>query len=708
MRIIHKMLMVAAAVASSLVLSACTGSAGSAGGTGGTGGGGGGGGGGVGAGVIAGTAATGAPIVGQVVAMDVSGQKFFGTSSAAGAYTVNVAGGTAPFILTVTGMSGGNAVTLNSVATASGQTVNITPLTDLIVSTAAGQPGGATLSNLCAAADLTLCKAALTAATTGTNLSAAVTAVKSMIAPLNTGGVDPLNGNFDANGSGMDAVLDQILVTPAAGQGAMATVTLISVPGQQLGTVTMPATVGGTSTPATVPTNSGDITAATEAQNALSEIRVCLASFNALYPANMTTPPASADVMPFFDATFSLGVGRTAGSILDQAFVVNLTSTLPAADGVAQPGFSVTATGLSKFAFNPQIDPAYVYSNFSPVSPSVSPTTAWVKVSVPLAGADLANWKMLKGAAYTGCPGGWKMAGTGHIDLHMQARVNKWNFSGAVTYTRELPFHVQTRKAVFDGINSIVVKGPGLSTYITGAPATLTNTLVLVVPPVPTPPAVQLSAMVIQGQLGGYYNNSDAIKSCQDLAAIVAPATLPPTGTPCYDENAVAPGATFKYILKDSVGAVLSVFPYQIAAVPLSKAFVIANAADLFARNVTATPAGVAALNIAASALSVTTPLENMITFNYTQSSVYGARTDHCGIGVTDVSNVVILQAEQSAVGLQTSCTFKTTAGLNSGSLAQPVDSITGLRIPFGGTNSYMYVNNNVLGNAAGSLQPYQ
>jgi hypothetical protein len=64
------------------------------------------------------------------------------------AFTVNVAGMTAPFILTITGTSGGQLVTLNSIATAAGQTVNITPLTDLIVSTAAGQPGGSAFASL--------------------------------------------------------------------------------------------------------------------------------------------------------------------------------------------------------------------------------------------------------------------------------------------------------------------------------------------------------------------------------------------------------------------------------------------------------------------------------------------------------------------------------------------------------------------------------
>jgi hypothetical protein len=643
-----------------------------------------------------------------VLAIDANGKTFTTTSNALGAYTVNVAGGTAPFLLTVTGISGGIAVTLNSVATAIGQTVNITPLTDLIVSTAAGQPSGQTLATLCtstAAADQLQCKAALTTVTTGTNLSAAVTAVTNMIAPLNSSGTNPLNGAFVAgSGSGMDAVLDAILVTPAAAQGAMATVTLISVPGANLGTVTLPATAGGTATPATVTTTTANITAAADGAAALAEIKACLASFSALYPANMTAAPTSAQVTPFIDATFRLG-GPTSAETQSKIIGVLTDLASNGNGGAAQPGLSITASALSKFSFAPQTDPAtalptFLFSDFPALSTTGSTTTAWVKISAPLLGGELANWKMVKNAAYPGCAGGWKMAGSGHIDMHMNARITKNSFTSTVTYTRSLPFHVETAVAEAEGIKSIVVKGPGLSTYNAGAPATLTNFIVMIAPPAVTAPAVRLTAFVMQNQLTGFYGAADSIQSCQDLAAIAAPATLPPTGTPCYDETAVAPGATFRWVLNDAAQKVLYVFPYQIAAVPLSKAFAIANDKDLFAQNITAVPAGVAALNTAAAGLATGALMDNLITFSYTQSSVYGARTDSCGIGVSDASNVIVLRAEQDATGQQTSCTFKT-AGLNSGSLAKPSAA-------FGGTNSFISVGNHVLGNQAGSSLAYK
>lgn len=653
---------------------------------------------------LTGTAATGAPIVGQVVAIDANGQQFSATTSATGAYTVNVAGGTAPFILTVVGTSGGRAVTLTSVATASGQTVNITPLTDLIVSTAAGQPGGATLATLCTStvpADKALCKTALTAAATPAKLDAAVTAVTSMIAPLNTTNINPLNGAFTANGTGLDAVLDAILVTPAASQGAMATVTLIAVPGAagNLGTVTLPPQPGGTASTAPITPAGANVTAAINANTVLAEIRACTASMNALYPANMTAAPTAQQLDPFVDASFSMG-----GQITRAAFITKGT-TLGSAGGFAAPGLSLPILGLSQFSSTQQANAAAVVITSSPVSasPAVIGTTAWVKMDAEAAGGGQMDFKVVKNAAYTGCPGGWKVAGSGHITPHMNARIVKSNF-GSIQYTSERAFHLNTNNAVAESISSIVVSGPGLRVY---APATATGVgaaapITLVTPS----PSTGSVTMTIQG------NNMEAINSCQYLLAnqTLFPAT---TGTPCYDETAVAPGAVYVWEVHGGynnnpalnaapgAGPVMYAFPFQISAAPLARAFVLANAANLFPQSITATPQGTAALNSAAAGFATNAALDGVIRFNYTQSAVYGALINHCGIGVTDAGNATTLQAEISAVGQQTSCTF-TTGGLNS--------SLNGLlkpAAPFGGAASYMLVSNKVLGNAAVSMQPY-
>lgn len=646
-----------------------------------------------GANTIAGTAATGVPIVGQVVAIDKNGNKFFATSSATGAYTVDVAGppaGVAPFILSITGMAGGKAVTLNSVATGAGQTVNITPLTDLIVSTAAGQPGGAALATLCASADQTACKAALTAATTGTNLSAAVTAVTNMIHPLNLTDINPLTGPLTAgSGAGMDAVLDAILVTPAPDQGAMATVTLISVPGQQLGTVTLPATAGGTATSSTVTPPPSSLTDAAKATTALAEIRTCLASFNALYPASMTTPPTATQVSPFLDTTFTLGGGDQAGWVW--MFTHKATADAGTNGGFAIPGLTITAAGFSPFDFTAQPSGTLLTT-----TPALSSTTAWVGINIGgTSNGGFGNFKMIKGTAYAGCPGGWKMAGTGHIEVHMHARISKNAMGGTPTYSRQLPLHVNTTVAEAAGIGSIKVHGPGLSAY-DSAKATGVGTatdITLVTPAVPTPPTVQPPTMQIQGAQVGW---DEAIPSCQDLR--LDGSSL--TGTPCYDDTAVAPGAVYTYTAYDgadpNTAAVLYAFPFQINAVPLSRAFAQANDKDLFAQNITVTPGSIGALYPATAGA----PLDGIIKLSYTQSNVYGAVTNNCGVGFNDASGT-IFQAEQNADGLptqQTSCTF-TTAGLNSGSLAVPAVMFAG--------DGYVNVGNKVLGNQAGSIQPF-
>jgi hypothetical protein len=172
------------------------------------------------------------------------------TNAATGAFTVDVAGLTAPFLLQVVGTAGGKQVFLSSVATAAGQTVNLTPLTDLVVSAAAGVAGGGSLVDACAPSGSTApaaCVAALKDATTGSRLSTAVSDVAKLVKDLNTAGTDVLNGAFTANGTGFDALLDKILVTPASSGSPVATVTLIAS-NTSLGQVALPATSGGTAT----------------------------------------------------------------------------------------------------------------------------------------------------------------------------------------------------------------------------------------------------------------------------------------------------------------------------------------------------------------------------------------------------------------------------------------------------------------------------
>ncbi len=671
---------------------------------------------------LTGTAATGLPIVGSVVAIDSSlpAKIFTATTNAAGAYTVNVAGGTAPFILTVTGTTpAGQSASLSSIATAPGQTVNITPLTDLIVSNASGQAGGVALVGLCtpAAGTTTVptgCTAALKAATTGANLSSAMAAVTNMMAPVATG-INPITDPFvGGSHTGMDAILDKIVVTPASAQNAMmATVTLVNVPpaSASLGSVAVvPGTVAPAVLPATPP-SAALIAQASTGATALTEINSCMAGLTALYPATMKTAPTAAQVTPFIDATFNMG---GPGATLNQAAFITKMSTLASAGtgGFAIPGSSVTSKilGLSPFDPSRQANAAAVVTSAAPVSA----TTAWVVMDVSSLGGGLIDMKMVKGAAYAGCPSGWRLAGSDHINLHMNARVAKNSFGGGTTYTRYLPFHISTAMAVAEGIDTLVFDHPSLRVYSGNAasPVGAATPVTMVVPATP-PAGVQLSWLGIKGQMNvantnlftSFYGNAEAIQSCQDLALIAAPAALPPAGTPCYDETKLAPGAVVTVtahgpaVAPAVTGPVLYAFPFAVRAVPLSRAFVAANDLDLFAQNITATTT-ISTLQSAIAGFATGAAIDGVIKYNYTVSPVYGAVVDHCGVGLSDVNGAMILNAEQSAVGQPTSCTF-TTAGLNFGSLAKPA-------VPFSTTiGHWKYVGVKALGNQLASSVPY-
>lgn len=655
---------------------------------------------------LSGTAAIGQPIAGSVFAIDINGKVSpAATTTALGAFVLDVGGMTAPYILSITGSAGGKQVTLNSIATAAGQTVNITPLTDLIVSTAAGRPAGSSLASLCAPVAGVVapdCLSALTAGAAPANLDAAVTAISAMIAPLNSAGTNPLTGAFTANGTGLDAVLDQILVSPADAQSAMATITLIAT-NTPLGQVTLPAAAGATAATTTTAPSATDLTKAIAAATVLPEIRACLASFTALYPKTGFVAPSQATVTTFLDSTFAMG------RLQDQNFFATVFSD-PSMEAI--PGVTVDAAGLSPFDMSPlttaETGVLFASTTLSAVdivkartSTAIAfdsngmPVSAWVKLRVS-ADAGLISWNMVKGAAYPGCVAGWKMAGSKHVDMHMHARVHRnLDGLGGATFTREWAFHID-KDAVIDevpagspAVDTVIVRGPGLSIYSgsPSAPVGASQKLTLT-----KPGAASLEAAFLIAGGTTFYGNAEALQSCQDLAGTSAPA-----GTPCIDETQVAPGKLYSWVLKSggASGTIVRAFPFQINSVPLSKAFAQANQADLFATMTSVSPAGIAALNAAITGFGGST-LDGLFTFNYTQSATYGSRMDNCNIGLF-AGGTAVLKAEQNAVGSETSCTFNTSS-LNSGSLAKPAGTIQ---------NGYVSTSTIVLGNNAGSSQPY-
>jgi len=660
---------------------------------------------------LSGTAAIGAPIAGSVFAIDINGKVSpAATTSALGAFIVDVAGMTAPFILSITGTAGGKQVTLNSIATAAGQTVNITPLTDLIVSTASGQPGGSSLTSLCAPVASVVpaaCLAALTSAATPATLASATQAVIDMIAPLNPAGTNPLTGSFTANGTGMDAVLDQILVAPADAQGAMATITLIAT-NTSLGTVTLPGTPGQTATTTATAPSTTELAKATAAATVLPEIRACLASLNALYPKTGFVAPSTAAVTPFVDSSFKLGASE------DQAALI---AALSGTGDMAIPGLTIEAVGLSPHDMSP-LSPAEITTftqststtriadlfsnrvtsgNTAIAFTNNVPTSAWVQLRVA-GDAGVNNWKMVKTTDATGCAGGWKLAGSGHLDMHMNARIHRTiNSTGAATFSREWAFHIQKATVIAENatINKIDVRGPGLTTLGNFSTAAAGTKLQMIMPTIGHT-AMRFDDNTGTGAGSSFYGDAEALQSCQDLAG-----TSAGVDTPCIDETKVAPGKVYIWTLK-AAGVPLIAFPFQINAVPLSKPFAAANQSSLFATVTSVTPSGSAAI------LALTnTLLDGQVTFNYTQSPIYGSKMDNCGLYLwNSATNTQVLSAEQNAVGHETSCTFST-SGLNS--LASAVkDSSNQSVFQFTtATSGYIGVTTSVLGNQASSGQPY-
>lgn len=659
---------------------------------------------------LTGTAAIGAPISGSVFAIDINGKVSpAATTSALGAFIVDVAGMTAPYILSITGTAGGKQVTLNSIATAAGQTVNITPLTDLIVSTASGQPGGSSLTSLCApVANVvpTACLSALTSASTPAKLATATQAVIDMIAPLNLAGTNPLTGKFDANGTGMDAVLDQILMAPADEQGAMATITLIAT-GTSLGTVTMPATAGQTATATATPPSTTELTKATAAATVMPEIRACLASFNALYPKTGFVAPTSTRVAEFVDDSFRLGVSE-----VKSAFVDFFSGT----GGMANAGMTLEAVGMSPYDMSP-LSAGEITTFTDPTSTSTTriadlftarvasgstavtitagiPSSAWVQLRV--AGeSGLNNWKMVKGTAYDGCPGGWKLAGSGHLDMHMNARITRnTDNNGTTTFGRKWAFHIDKATVLAENlaVNRIDVRGAGLTDFGDYSGAVTTGKKLQLMMPNSGNTAMRFDDSNGLGNGSVYYGNAEALESCQDLASISPKPSNLTSLTPCIDESKVTPGKVYVWTLKASGAPVIS-FPFEISAVPLSKAFVQANQNSLFATLTSVTPSTLSGLNALAG-----TDLDGQVTFNYTQAPTYGSKMDNCGLYLR-TNDTQVLSAEQNAVGKETSCTFRTTE----------LNSISSEIFQFAGTLSSAYIgmSTSVLGNQTSSGQPY-
>jgi len=156
---------------------------------------------------LSGTAAAGAPIIGQVTVKGSLGVTKSALIEADGTYDVDVTGLTAPYRLRAVGTVGGKTYKLHSYAEAAdvGGNVNITPFTDLIVANAASQVAESYFDSA-TPADLDPAEVDAQEAALQAKLQDVFNALGVATA------IDLLNSTFSADHSGLDAALDAVRI----------------------------------------------------------------------------------------------------------------------------------------------------------------------------------------------------------------------------------------------------------------------------------------------------------------------------------------------------------------------------------------------------------------------------------------------------------------------------------------------------------------
>lgn len=251
---------------------------------------------------ISGTAAAGAPIVGNVTIRDSSTPVKEKTApiDSTGKYTVDVAGMSGPFMLRAEGTVAGRHYSMYSGALQSdaGGTINITPLTDLVMSNIAAQIAANLFDN----------NANYASSITAANLQTKQDELRTLLLPvLNDLGlsatVDLLRITFNANHTGFDALLDALRVT------------------------TDPATASAIITNVINNTSTTDRFAAADAPttlkrdgtaSGLSEVAKISAQFQAWTNAFATALPSDPSLRPLFDQFNFLFEGQSLSAFLTE------------------------------------------------------------------------------------------------------------------------------------------------------------------------------------------------------------------------------------------------------------------------------------------------------------------------------------------------------------------------------------------------------
>jgi len=426
------------------------------GGDGGGGATGAGGGGGV-ARVVTGTAAAGAPLIGFVEVKDSAGATKKVTIGSNGAYSLDLSGLTAPYMLKAEGAVGDKAYTIYSAITADdfGGTVNVTTLSDVIV----GNVAGMTAAAYYAASPTDFSKF------TTANLAAAEAMLQQSLQDVinatgvtNPLSVDLLHTAFVPNNTGLDLLLDvlQVTIDPVANTATI-TNTAVSGPGavfvDSLANKTDSLVIAATGMPL------ADLAALPQLMATLQDLF-------------KTTKPAAND--PALLALFDQGPSGFLWSGRDlQGFLALLTDPNFPSIGI---GFQVTQMV------------------FTPLNAPVT-ATAQVVITLPAGDSLGREWSFAKDVN-----GVWKAQGDGRITFSaINAKVKKRiDANGTITIDGGLSFSDVTDESQAQNISYAVVTGKGLPSGGAGRDGNSPGLLL-----VKNPPNVSSSFYVAQSPYQG-------------------------------------------------------------------------------------------------------------------------------------------------------------------------------------------------------------
>lgn len=380
---------------------------------------------------LSGTAATGNPIANAAVSLvDKTGKTASGTTGANGSFTIDTTGLTPPFMLKVASSSTATYYSISADANAT-TTINITPLTDMIIRTWYQVQG--------TSVDTAFSNPATNPPPTPTEVKVISTVVQNVAEGwLQQAGVDTANFSlistpFNANGSGVDGVINMTTVDPATGSiiissGTVTQNSTLTVSGGTVDVSSTSTTTIGTSgaiiTSTVVPTT-------TAQSSALDGINSSISAFITTVNQKGASLQAS-DLAPYVDPNY-----RNDGMTGPQ-WEAQVANDLA--------GTTLSFSGL-------QINSLDTTNNVADVSFQISRTQGGVTEKDTLQ----AYFKLINNS--------WLISGNGHI---ASAYAMTWAWAGN-GYSNSIRFEVDDPQV--NNVQSVTVSGPMLSSAATATVA---------------------------------------------------------------------------------------------------------------------------------------------------------------------------------------------------------------------------------------------